>query len=148
MGMAGLRVGYLMAHPELVAQIAKAKLPYSVNQFSLTAAQIALEHRDRFQPAIDEILSERDRLGKELSAVPGVKVYPTGANFFLLELSVSPRAVFEELSRQGILVRDVSSYPMLSRCLRVSVGTRHENDRFLAALRASLNGATASGTGS
>ena len=47
--MAGLRVGYLMAHPELVAQIAKAKLPYSVNQFSLTAAQIALEHRDRFQ---------------------------------------------------------------------------------------------------
>jgi len=148
MGMAGLRVGYLMAHPELVTQIAKAKLPYSVNQFSLTAAQIALEHRDRFQVAIDKILAERDRLGKELNAVPGVKVYPTGANFFLLELSVSPRSVFEELCRQGILVRDVSSYPMLSRCLRVSVGTRHENDRFLAALRASLDQATASGTAS
>ena len=55
--------------------------------------------------------SERDRLGKELNAFPGVKVYPTGANFFLLELSVSPRSVFEELCRQGILVRDVSSYP-------------------------------------
>ena len=148
MGMAGLRVGYLMAHPELVAQIAKAKLPYSVNQFSLTAAQIALENRDRFQPAIDQILSERDRLGKELSAIPGVRVYPTGANFFLLELPASPRSVFEELSRQGILVRDVSSYPMLSQCLRVSVGTRHENDRFLTALRVSLDGAAASRTGS
>jgi histidinol-phosphate aminotransferase len=145
MGMAGLRVGYLMAHPELAAQIAKAKLPYSVNQFSLIAAQVALENRDRFRPAIDEILRERDRLGKALSAVPGVKVYPSGANFFLFEFSVSPRIVFEGLCRQGILVRDVSSYPMLSRCLRVSVGTRDENDRFLAALRVSLDRAAASG---
>jgi histidinol-phosphate aminotransferase len=148
MGMAGLRVGYLMAHPELATQIAKAKLPYSVNQFSLIAAQVALENRDRFRPAIDEILNERDRLGKKLSAVPGVKVYPSGANFFLFEFSASPRIVFEELCRQGILVRDVTSYPMLSRCLRVSVGTRDENDRFLTALQVSLDRAAASGKGS
>src|SRR4029434_4704065 len=145
MGMAGLRVGYLMAHPELATQIAKAKLPYSVNQFSLIAAQVALENRDRFRPAIDEILRERDRLGNALSARPGVRVYPSGANFFLFELSVSPRIVFEELWRQGILVRDVTSYPMLSRCLRVSVGTRDENDRFLTALQVSLDRAAASG---
>ena len=52
MGMAGLRLGYLMAHPDLAAQIAKAKMPYNVNQFSLTAAQVALDHRERFRPAI------------------------------------------------------------------------------------------------
>ncbi len=138
MGMAGLRVGYLMAHPELATQIAKAKLPYNVNQFSLTAAEVALANLDRFQPAIAAVLEERTRLGGELVRIPGIRVYPTGANFFLFELPVAPRTVFEELAAQGVLVRDVSSYPMLSRCLRVSVGTRPENDRFLTALRTSI----------
>lgn len=138
MGMAGLRVGYLMAHPELAAQIAKAKLPYNVNQFSLMAAQVALENLDRFKPSIQAILAERSRVGEELAQIPGVKVYPTGANFFLFELPVAPRTIFDELYRQGVLVRDVSGYPMLSRCLRVTVGDPRENDRFLSALRACL----------
>jgi histidinol-phosphate aminotransferase len=134
MGMAGLRLGYLLAHPDLAAQIAKAKLPYNVNQFSLTVAQVALDHRERFQPAIQALLSERERLGRELAALPEVKVFPTAANFFLFELPAPPRTVFEQLHKEGILVRDVSSYPMLSRCLRVTVGKPQENDRFLAAL--------------
>ncbi len=71
MGMAGLRVGYLMAHPELATQISKAKLPYNVNQFSLTAAEVALENLDRFRPAIGDILKERTRLGEELAGCPG-----------------------------------------------------------------------------
>lgn len=134
MGMAGLRVGYLMAHPELASQIAKAKLPYSVNQFSLAAAEVALENLDRFQPAIDAILRERERLGAGLRAVPGVRVYPSGGNFFLFRLPLPARSVFDDLYGRGILVRDVSGYPMLSDCLRVSVGTRVEDDRFLEAL--------------
>jgi histidinol-phosphate aminotransferase len=134
MGMAGLRLGYLMAHPDLAAQIAKAKMPYNVNQFSLTAAQVALDHRERFRPAIEAILRERDRLRQLLSEIPAVRLYPTGANFFLFQLAVPPRPVFEELYQQGILIRDVSSYPMLSNCLRVTVGTPSENDRFVAAL--------------
>jgi histidinol-phosphate aminotransferase len=138
MGMAGLRVGYLMAHPELAAQIAKAKLPYNVNQFSLTAAEVALENLPRFKPAIEAILEERKRLSTELSRVPGVRAYPTGGNFFLLELDAPPRPVFEDMYEQGVLVRDVSSYPMLSRCLRVSVGKPEENDRFVSALRSAL----------
>jgi len=135
MGMAGLRLGYLLAHPDLASQIAKAKLPYNVNQFSLTVAEVALENRERFQPAIDAVLSERERLGAALAALPGVRLFPTAANFFLFELPVPPREVFDRLCKEGILVRDVSSYPMLSRCLRVTVGTPAENDRFLAALR-------------
>ena len=59
--------------------------------------------------------------------------------FILLELeSVSPRGVFEALHRRGVLVRDVSSYPMLSRCLRVSIGTPDENETFLHALGTAL----------
>jgi histidinol-phosphate aminotransferase len=135
MGMAGLRLGYLMAHPDLTAQIAKAKMPYNVNQFSLTAAQVALDHRERFRPAIEAILRERDRLKQLLSEIPGIRLYPTGANFFLFQLPTPPRPVFEELYQQGILIRDVSAYPMLADCLRVTVGTPAENDRFISALR-------------
>ncbi len=145
MGMAGLRVGYLMAHPDLAAQISKAKLPYNINQFSLTAAEVALDNRDRFHPAIAAILSERERLGAELRSIPGIRVFPTSANFHLFELPVPPRLVFNDLYRQGVLIRDVSSYPMLSRCLRVTVGKREENDRFLAALRESVEKAKSTG---
>jgi histidinol-phosphate aminotransferase len=80
--------------------------------------------------------------------VPGIRVFPTGANFFLFEVRCSPRLVFEHLCEKGVLVRDVSSYPMLSRCLRVSVGTPEENDRFLAALRSSLEKIEAAFAGS
>ncbi len=139
MGMAALRVGYLMAHADLAAQISKAKLPYNVNQFSLTAAEVALENYDRFRIKIQAVLEERERLGAELGRVPGLKVYPTEANFFLVEVPVEPRALFDMLYKQGVLVRDVSSYPMLSRCLRISVGTSGENDRLLSALRAALD---------
>jgi histidinol-phosphate aminotransferase len=138
MGMAGLRVGYLLAHEELVSEISKAKLPYNVNQFSLTAAEVAVENRERFRPAIEAVLKERDRLGAELGRIPGIKVFPSEANFFLVEVPVEPRVIFEDLHRQGILIRDVSTYPMLSRCLRISVGTRRENDRLLSALRAGM----------
>jgi histidinol-phosphate aminotransferase len=147
MGMAGLRVGYLMAHSDLAAQISKAKLPYNVNQFSLTAAEVALENISRFRPAIESVLKERDRLGRELAGIPGIKVYPSEANFFLIEVPVPPRTLFDDLYRQGILIRDVSSYPMLSKCLRISVGTQQENDRLLSALRAGLT-SERTGTGS
>jgi histidinol-phosphate aminotransferase len=142
MGMASLRVGYLMAHPELAAQISKAKLPYNVNQFSLTAAEGALETISRLRAPIQAVLQERERLGRELSRMPGVKVYPSEANFFLIEVPVEPKLIFEDLYGQGILIRDVSSYPMLSRCLRISVGTPDENNRFLSALHAALNAGT------
>ena len=148
MGMAGLRVGYLLAHADLAAQISKAKLPYNINQFSLTAAEVALENIGRFRPAIEAVLKERERLGRELSALPGLKVYPTEANFFLVEVPIAPRVLFDDLYGQGILIRDVSSYPMLSKCLRVSVGTPEENDRLLSALRARLDTGAMAGTGS
>ena len=70
-----------------------------------------------------------------LRAMPGVKVHPSCANFFLLELQEAPpRAVFEALYARGILVRDVTRYPGLERCLRISVGSEEENAALLQAL--------------
>ena len=135
MGMASLRLGYMMTHPLLAEQISKAKLPYNVNQFSLIAAEVALENIERFRPAIETLLCEKEKLWKEFGEIPGLKVYPSNANFFLVEVPVSPRAVFDALYAKGILVRDVSSYPTLSRCLRISIGTPQENRLMLDELR-------------
>ena len=75
----------------------------------------------------------------ELRTLPGVKVHPSHANFFLLELAlVDPKATFEALYARGILVRDVTSYPGLSRCLRISVGSEEENKALVDALQAAL----------
>jgi histidinol-phosphate aminotransferase len=139
MALAGLRVGYLLASPELVREINKARLPYNVNFFSQMAALAALEEEEALAASVRRLVAERERLLARLANVPGVRAHPSRANFFLLEcLSADPKAVFASLLRRGVLVRDVTSYPMLSRCLRVSVGTEAENDAFLHALGTAL----------
>jgi histidinol-phosphate aminotransferase len=134
MAMAGLRVGYLLAHPELVEEISKAKLPYNLNLFSMAAAETAIEHFDLLRPQIDLIIQERERLYGRMQNVPGLKAFPSQANFIAFETTLDPMEVFKALYADGILVRDVSRYPMLERFLRVSVGSPAENDRFLASL--------------
>jgi histidinol-phosphate aminotransferase len=136
MAMAGLRVGYLLAHPALVREVDKARLPYNLNVVSQIAARVAIEDGAALRAGVARIVAERERLQRALAGMDAVRAYPSRANFILLELRWhDPRAVFEDLYARGILVRDVSAYPRLSRCLRVSVGTAAENDRFLAALR-------------
>jgi histidinol-phosphate aminotransferase len=138
MAMAGLRVGYLLAHPKLVQEISKAKLPYNLNIFSMAAAEAALEHFDLLKPQINLLIEERERLYGLMSRIPGVKAYPSQANFIAFETAMAPADVFNSLYADGILVRDVSRYPMLGKFLRVSVGSPLENDQFLAALKKTL----------
>ena len=135
MAMAGLRLGYLLAAPELVREINKARLPYNVNFFTQAVALATLEEPAILRDAVTRLLAERERLAAALQSLPGMKVFPSHANFILVELeSLEPRAVFESLADRGVLVRNVSSYPRLSRCLRISVGTAEENETLLAAL--------------
>jgi histidinol-phosphate aminotransferase len=140
MALAGLRVGYLLASPELVREVNKARLPYNMNFFSQMAAIASLEEKDVLATSVRRLVGERERLLARLADVPGVRAWPSDANFFLLEcLSADPKAVFASMLRRGVLVRDVTSYPMLDRCLRVSVGNEEENDAFLHALGTALS---------
>jgi histidinol-phosphate aminotransferase len=144
MAMAGLRVGYLLASPELVREINKARLPYNLNFFSQAAAMVAIDEWASLKVTIDRLIALRGELQGELARLPGIKVYPTRANFFLIELAnADPKAVFESLYERGVLVRDVTSYPRLSRCLRVSVGSEEENRALVAALAEALREAPA-----
>jgi histidinol-phosphate aminotransferase len=138
MAMAGLRFGYMMAHPEIAREVNKAKLPYNVNIFTLAAAEIVIERQSALGPAIATLVRERERVFAELQKRQPVRAFPSKANFILMKTPKPARELFDVLYRQGVLVRDVSAYPLLERCLRVSIGTPEENDRFLAALDRAL----------
>ena len=139
MAMAGLRAGYLLAHPALAAEVHKAKLPYNVNFFTEVAAAEVLRARDLLAPNVARIRAERDRLLRELPPIPGLRVFDSAANFVLFRVEspgIDHVRVFDRLLEEhGILVRDVSRYPMLDRCLRVNAGTPDETGAFLDALR-------------
>ena len=146
MAMAGLRAGYLLAHPDLAAEVHKAKLPYNINFFTECAAAEVLRARDVMHERVRAICGERDRLVAEMGTIPGLRVYPTAANFVLFRVEapgISHRRLFDRLlAEYGVLVRDVSTYPMLERCLRVNAGAPEENDVFLDGLRTLMREAT------
>jgi histidinol-phosphate aminotransferase len=135
MAMAGLRVGYCLAAPELIREFNKAKMPYSLNIFSVTAAEVAIEKSALLRPLVERMASERDRLFAELKKIKGLAPVPSAANFFIVRTSIAPKELFEELHARGILIRDVSRAPMLSEYVRISVGTPEENDKLVGALQ-------------
>jgi histidinol-phosphate/aromatic aminotransferase/cobyric acid decarboxylase-like protein len=135
MGLAGMRIGYLLAAPQLLAEIRKAVLPYNLNVFSQTVAEVAVEmYETELMPLVKRIIVERERLFAELSAIEGLRPVASKANFMIVRTMVEPRQLFRELLARDILVRDVSGYPMLKDYFRFSVGTPEENDRLLQAL--------------
>ena len=139
MAMAGLRVGYLLASPELVAEVNKARLPYNLNFFSQAAALAVLSDPGPVEANVARLVRARESLFRDLGSIPGVRPYRSHANFILFALEGRPAAeVFQAIYEHGVLVRDVSATPRLPDCLRVSVGTDEENAAFLAALRGAL----------
>jgi len=139
MGAAGLRFGYALVPVDLARQLNKIKLPYSVNIFTLIAAEVLVERWGELKGWIDTLIEERERVKAGLQKLQQCKVYPSSANFLLFEsLRRKPAEVFDALLTKGILIRNVSSYPMLGRGLRVSTGTPEENTAFLNAIREAL----------
>ena len=131
---AGVRLGYLLASPSVVTEFTKVRQPYSVDAISQIVGEEVMAQADLFAEGIEQTCSERARLIEALGAIDRVEVYPSESNFVLFRVPAALR-VWKKLHEQhSVLVRDVSGDPRLSGCLRVSVGTPAENDRFLAAL--------------
>ena len=136
MALAALRVGYLLAAPEIAREIGKAVLPYNLNAVSQTVAEVAVElYEPELKPLIDQIVAERGRLYAGIREIDGLTPVESEANFMVVRSAIEPRLVFEELLGRNILIRDVSGYPLLRDYFRVSVGTPRENDLLLAALQ-------------
>jgi len=137
-GLAGLRVGYGVADPLIIGEINKIRLPYNSNTVSQAFAEQLLRDFSPVERQIGVILKERERLAGELAANPKLTVFPSDANFILFRVDGDGRSLFEALMAGGVLVRDLSAHPRLNHCLRVTVGTREENDQFLAQLEKAL----------
>ena len=136
--LAGARLGYLLAHPWLVEAIQVARLPYHLSALSQACGEVAVRHAGAALSAVEEIVAERDRLGKELQRVRGVEVFPSAANFLLVRTPLEAPALWQGLVDRGVLIRDFSTMHGLARCLRVTVGTSEQNATFVEALRGVL----------
>ena len=139
MGLAGLRIGYLIANKGLVEQISIVKPPYNVSSISQRAARLVLENIDIIRERISKIVAERERLYGKLSRMNGISVYPSNTNFLLLKANGAGK-ICERLMQEGILVRSFAGNGRLKDCLRVTVGTAEDNDTFLQVLEQILRG--------
>ena len=133
--MAGARLGYLVGPSRLVAELDKVVLPYHLDVVKQLAGTLALDFRPEMEARVAGIVEERGRLVAALADMP-VTVWPSGANFVLFRpLARDGGEVWKALVERSVLVRNCASWPRLEGCLRVTIGTPGEDDRFLAALQ-------------
>lgn len=135
-GLAGLRLGYLVGHAVWLHEFDKARLPYNISTLTQVSARFALEHAGRLAQQAEQLRAQRRWLADALRAVPQIEVFPSDTNFMLVRLPAGRApAVHEELLRAGILVKSVhGSHPLLADSLRVTVGTPIENQALVNAL--------------
>ena len=146
LGLAGIRLGYMSGSAELLNECDKVRPPYNVNVLTQACAEFVLEHLAVLDKQAAALREERSKLAAALSALPGVQVYPSAANFLLLRLlpggngvGKSGDTVFANLLERKVLVKNVGKmHVLLENCLRVNVSTPEENALFLEALRAAL----------
>ncbi len=139
-GLAGLRLGYLIGSKEWISELEKIRLPYNINSLSQRTAEFILENNNTLDEQAIKICKEREKLFSKLSAIDNLNVWPSEANFILFKvLAREADKIFENLKQQGLLIKNLNSHhPMLSQCLRVTIGTEDENVAFIKALKNSL----------
>ncbi len=140
-GFAALRVGWLLGRPSLVRELDKTRLPYNIPAPSQALATVALsELYGEIEATCRTVVAERERVAAELSKLPGIKVVPSQANFLWFETEQPAGPLYEALAQRGVLIRSFHGRGgRLAHCLRATIGTRAENDRFLETFSACLS---------
>ena len=139
LGMAGLRLGFLAGSAVWLSQLEKLRLPYNVGVLPQLVASKLLEHHTVLLAQAESIKWERAKLLAALDAIEGVEAYPSEANFILFRVAKATQ-VFDGLKQRGVLIKNLNGgHPALTDCLRVTVGTSDESQRFIAALQDTIN---------
>lgn len=133
--LAGLRIGYLLANTAVCTELMKVKVPFAVNAFSASVAISLLNNISLLHERVAYIKEQKKRVEFALRGYLGVELFPSDTNFLIFRTEQPAAYLFEKLLSDNVLVRDVSSYPMLGRVLRVNIGTHEENSAFLASLK-------------
>ena len=133
-GLAALRLGMAFSSKPIIQILNKIKPPYNVNQATQDLALEALKNVEQVNKWIKETVEERDRLSIELAKLSIVKkAYPSDANFILIDVD-DAAGTYQKLVDQGIIVRDRSKVTLCEGCLRITIGTKQENDRLIEVL--------------
>lgn len=137
-GLAGLRIGFVAGSSDWLTHVEKVRLPYNVGVLTQLVAEQVMQHESLLGDQATAITAERARLFDALNGLDGVTAFPSEANFILLRTPAAER-VHAGLKSRGVLIKNLhGAHPSLEDCLRVTVGTPQENERFLDALEASL----------
>ncbi|RXK82609.1 histidinol-phosphate transaminase [Chlorobaculum sp. 24CR] len=134
LALAGMRIGFAIANPELLAEISKPKIPFASGRLAEITLLDVLENYSLVTDAVKYILAERERIEAELAGILGVEAFESDTNFIIIRVANASEA-FKKLKEAGVLVRNVSGYPLMENCLRFNVGLKEENDRLLALLK-------------
>jgi histidinol-phosphate aminotransferase len=135
LGWAGLRLGYLLGDAESISHLNKVRMPYNVNALTQASASFLLDHFAVFEQQAAEICAERKRVMAVFAKMEGIHVFPSQANFILIRVADAD-AVFDRLKAAGILIKNMNGADgLLAECLRITIGTRDENDAVLTAIR-------------
>ena len=137
-GLAALRLGILMAHPRLVAEMNKVRLPYNLNSLSQAIGDLYVDHEAEFLAPVETIVKEREKLYAAMTKIAGITLCPTDANFILFSCHVDKDGVYETLIKKGILIKHFPGSGVLKDRMRVTIGTEYENKEFIRALRSAL----------
>ena len=135
--MPGIRLGYVIANPQLLTRIRAVRMPWSVNALAIEAGLYLCEHPDTGSIDLPALLAEAQRLRSALNALPGLRAEPTQTHFFLCRLDKGAAADLKEwlADRHGILIRDASNFEGLDEhCFRIATQTPEENDRLVEAI--------------
>ncbi len=139
-GLAGARVGYMLAARPVVAMIGKSFMPYHMNSLSLATADICYQMRQEFVPHIQIMISERKRMAEQIKQLPGFAVFPSETNFLLVHVNDQPELV-ELFEKNDVGVRFFSpDNKRLKDYIRISMGTREENDTWFGLMKAFSEG--------
>ena len=140
LGLAGLRLGYIIGNPAIIEQLNKIRLPYNINSLSQISADFALSNKSLFDLQTQKICAERAVVFNQLNGLDGITPYPSAANFILFRTPENKASeIFLSIKQQGVLIKNLSAQGgLLSDCLRVTIGKPEENHAFLNALKKSL----------
>ncbi len=139
MGLAGLRLGWLLGSAQWLSEINKLRLPYNVNALTQASVDFALSHISVFNDQVKLICKQREQLIAAMRDIDSIKVFSSESNFILFKtLRISADIIFKRLISHKIMIKNVADKGLLGNCLRVTVGTESENQAFLTALNKSL----------
>ena len=134
-GLAGIRLGMVFAHPDLIRLLSGVKYPYNINALTLKEALSALNKPEQAETWVRKILDERELMAVQLKSMDLIlEVFPSDANFLLVRVE-DPGALYKFLMNRGIIVRDRSTVPLCQGCLRITVGSPEENRILIDTLR-------------